>query len=171
MAIPHILYISPGLLKRSRGKYLSRSDLQQLALNRTCFIGAHGLTHRNLRDCNSVEMRHEILTSKLMLEDLISREIKSFSFPYGAATYAAIQVLQESGFTSAVTSRTGVIHSESNPFLLNRTEIAPGEEDCLFNLKIKGAFDWHHLRQYDLNEIQRQLMSDSTETAYLQQWL
>lgn len=46
-------------------------------------IGAHSLTHSNLRELKGDQLRDEILKPKIVLESLIGDEVHSCSYPYG----------------------------------------------------------------------------------------
>ncbi len=48
-------------------------------------IGSHGLSHRSLVEMPLSEAEHEIVSSKVILEERLKVGINSFSFPYGVA--------------------------------------------------------------------------------------
>jgi len=111
--VPYLLYLTPGLLGKSEEDYLSRAQVKEMASWKGCFFGAHGLTHKNLKKCSGTEVHEEIITSQKMLEHLTGVAISSFAFPYGGVTAKALEILKESSYTSAVTSRTGINHAGS----------------------------------------------------------
>lgn len=156
LGVPYLLYLAPGFLGKRRGDYLSRTQVKELASWSGCFIGSHGMTHKNLKTCSISEARNEILTSKEMLEDLTGVLVKSFAYPFGSVTETAIGILNESSYTSAVTSRTGTNRLERQRFFLNRTEMSVLESERMFYLKTHGAFDWHRIRQKGLTRLQNQ---------------
>lgn len=46
-------------------------------------FGSHGLTHHNLLKFGARRLHDEVCVSKLLLEEIIGRQVISFSYPYG----------------------------------------------------------------------------------------
>lgn len=151
--IHHHLFISPGRLDKQ--DFITRLQLKDLSTSRFISFGAHGLHHKNLKKCSDRELREEIADSKKLLEDITGTAVNSFAYPYGALNEKALELVAQSGYQYAFTSRTGDLHATANPFLIRRTEIFPGESNRMFNLKLHGAWDWHARRQSWLDRYEK----------------
>jgi polysaccharide deacetylase family protein (PEP-CTERM system associated) len=65
-------------------------------------IGSHGMSHRMLNELSPAEVREEVRTSRLLLEDLSSTRVEGFrapSYSINGRTRWALDVLAESGYT------------------------------------------------------------------------
>lgn len=80
-------------------------------------IGSHSMRHRILCELSSEELKEEVIKSKLIIEDKIGREIKGFSYPWGACAAREITTVKEAGYAYAVT--VGKKHIEDHGFLRN----------------------------------------------------
>jgi len=67
-------------------------------------VGAHTRTHRDLTRLSVAEAREEIVSSKCALEDLLGKEVRFFSYPFGRYNEAVRQLVIEAGFAGAVAS-------------------------------------------------------------------
>lgn len=72
-------------------------------------IGSHTLTHPHLTELNNSDLDRELVESKSRLEDLIGREVKSFSYPYGNCDDRVIAAAIEAGYSNAVATRLGIV--------------------------------------------------------------
>ncbi|MGH7004351.1 MAG: polysaccharide deacetylase family protein [Alphaproteobacteria bacterium] len=107
---------------------MSWKELQQIADDPLCTIGAHTVHHYNLKRLTAGMVSLEMRQSADMLEEKLGRRPVHFAYPYGSARAAgqreAMLAAQE-GFLSAVTTRHGTIHAEhgSNLHALPRISI------------------------------------------------
>jgi poly-beta-1,6-N-acetyl-D-glucosamine N-deacetylase len=58
-------------------------ELQEISNSKFITIGSHTVTHPILPNCTNDELRFEIIESKKIIEQIISKPINSFSFPNG----------------------------------------------------------------------------------------
>ncbi|MCE5313799.1 MAG: polysaccharide deacetylase family protein [Armatimonadota bacterium] len=72
-------------------------------------IGSHTLTHPHLTECDDDELRREIVDSKRKLEDIIGRQVSSFSYPYGDCDQRVIAAAKDAGYCNAVSTKLGVV--------------------------------------------------------------
>lgn len=72
-------------------------------------IGSHTLTHPHLTELNDDELKREVIESKRRLEDLIGRQVTSFSYPYGDCDDRVIAAAIEAGYTNAMSTKLGVV--------------------------------------------------------------
>ena len=64
-------------------------------------IGAHGLTHRNLRQCTYAEALSEMHDARHQLEQMLGVRVKTFAYPYGEIPDFYADLCHESGYESA----------------------------------------------------------------------
>lgn len=69
-------------------------------------IASHTLTHKNLKTCDEVELRREILYDVRRLTEKFEQEIVGFAYPYGAVSDACIPLLKKAGIQYARTVET-----------------------------------------------------------------
>ena len=85
------------------GSMLSVHELRQLAAA-GWEIGSHSLSHPRLTELDEAAQREEIHGSKKRLEDLLGTEVRSFSYPYGSYSPVTVRLVEESGYSNAVTT-------------------------------------------------------------------
>lgn len=63
---------------------VNNNELENMAKSPWVSIGAHTKSHLSLSDCVPEKiLNEEILTSKLILEKIIGKEVRTFAYPYG----------------------------------------------------------------------------------------
>ena len=109
-------------------------------------IGAHSHSHPKFWKLSEEELRQEIMQSKTILEENLSREIIWFSYPKSQYSSKGISIIQECGFDYAM-GMTGFVSSKSYRFLIPRILIcdAPTERE------------FQHLTNYDPDWIRYRL--------------
>ena len=107
------------ITKDYRKERLSDEDIR--ALSQRYEIGAHTLTHPDLRGIARAEKMHEIQGSKEWLEHLLGKEVSSFCYPSGFFDAESVELIKEAGFRGARTTLLGNIESFVDPFLLPTT--------------------------------------------------
>jgi len=93
---------------------MTSAEVQQLASDPLCTIGAHTVNHYSLAKLDADRCRQEIVRSKTDLEARLSRPVRHFSYPYGTAGDAGpreFAIAAEAGFATAVTTRKGLLFS------------------------------------------------------------
>jgi peptidoglycan/xylan/chitin deacetylase (PgdA/CDA1 family) len=99
---------------------LTSSQLAGLASVPGVEIGAHGVRHRRLDELDRAELAEELTASKLWLEDVTGREIRSFSYPHGAHDQRVRQAVIAAGYHSAVAVKNALSHDGDDPFAIAR---------------------------------------------------
>ncbi len=92
--------------------YMSKKDIIELS-NGGMQIGSHSISHPNFLKINDSEIINELISSKKYLEDLTSKEISTFSFPFGFENQSLIDSVFEAGYKYCCTSRHGVVKNTS----------------------------------------------------------
>jgi peptidoglycan/xylan/chitin deacetylase (PgdA/CDA1 family) len=89
--------------------------LKQLATDELADFGAHSMTHPRLRQIPEAEARAEMAESRRVLEAELGRPCPNFAYPVGDPSSAGpreFALAAELGFTTAVTTRPGMIFPE-----------------------------------------------------------
>ena len=95
---------------------LTPAAMKQLASLPGVEIGAHTLTHPDLRQLSDREMLAEIAGSKSWLEDLLGRDVSAFCYPRGLHNRRAVEQVRAAGFRSARTAKGGTTRPPASPF-------------------------------------------------------
>jgi peptidoglycan/xylan/chitin deacetylase (PgdA/CDA1 family) len=88
-------------------------------------IGAHTVTHPDLRRLSTEAARAEIVGSRLALEAALGAPVTAFAYPYGYADRLLAGLVVEAGFTVAVGTRLGHACHHTNRLLLPRVPLFP----------------------------------------------
>jgi peptidoglycan/xylan/chitin deacetylase (PgdA/CDA1 family) len=83
-------------------------------------IGSHSLSHPFLTRLPLSQAREEISASRKKLEDLFSRRIEHFCYPYGDWNEAVREMVAEAGYKTACTTQAGINTAQVSPFELRR---------------------------------------------------
>jgi glycosyltransferase involved in cell wall biosynthesis len=92
-------YVSPLTREFPASERLTAEDIKQLAQDFE--IGAHTMTHPHLDRLDVAAARQEIIDSKVALERIIGRPLRSFCYPYGDYNEETKRLVQEAGFSRA----------------------------------------------------------------------
>lgn len=69
------------------------------------------------------EAKRQITESKKLLEKGLGKKVRYFCYPYGDVNPAIAQLVKESGYEAATTTKPGLASARMNPYLLNRIRI------------------------------------------------
>lgn len=108
-------YVSPG------NKHYSLSEEQIRELGNVQEVGGHTLSHPHLIALSPVEAEKEIIDSKKYLEDVLNKEIKSFSYPYGEFDKNIKAFVRRAGFLGARTVKDNIFEEGNDPFEVDTT--------------------------------------------------
>jgi peptidoglycan/xylan/chitin deacetylase (PgdA/CDA1 family) len=86
-------------------------------------IGCHSMTHPILPLCNDTSLQNEIVLSRKILQENLNTPITSFCYPNGDADQRIINLVEEAGYTKAVTTKWGQNKNSNSPFTLKRFDI------------------------------------------------
>lgn len=119
-------------------KMMSASQIREIADN-GFEIGSHTLTHPHLTHVDDDQLIREVSDSKHKLEDIIGREVTSFSYPYGSCDNRVIKAAITAGYTSAVSTKLGVLVSGVDMFEIPRVNVRWNAVGPLLMRKIQRA--------------------------------
>lgn len=101
-------------------------------------IGSHTLSHPHLTAISDNQLALELADSKHKLEDMIGREVVSFSYPYGDRDPRVIQAAKDAGYKNAVSTQIGTVNG-CNPFEIPRINVRWNALGPFLMRKIKRA--------------------------------
>jgi peptidoglycan/xylan/chitin deacetylase (PgdA/CDA1 family) len=102
---------------------LDEGEILELAAHPLVELGSHGATHRALPGLSGQALHEEIEGSRRRLEDLLSRPVGSFSYPFGLLDDGIRMEVARKGYHRACTSWNGLIARGADP--LNMPRIWP----------------------------------------------
>ena len=123
--IPDRVDLEPDRPRSDGRRHMTWDQIRELYHNGIS-IGAHTLSHRSLTTLALDEVRHELVESKVRLEQQLGQPVRFFAYPFGALrdiNRDIVQLVAESGYAAAVTSLSGTNGRHTNPYALRRTEI------------------------------------------------
>jgi len=108
---------------------MNAAQLRQLAADPLIRIGAHTLTHVNLKRVDDMRLVTEICGSAAAVERYVGYRPTAFAYPYGFATAVGpreIRAVADAGFAIGVTTQPGVLRSEDleSPTALHRVSLS-----------------------------------------------
>jgi hypothetical protein len=86
-------------------------------------IGSHTFSHPILPNCSNEKIVKEVQDSKHHLEGQLNSTINTFCYPNGNYDSNVVSIVQEAGYTQAVTTTWGLNNSFTNSFELKRCDI------------------------------------------------
>lgn len=101
--IPFIVYVAVDFI--GKPTYLSPKEINELIQEPLCTIGAHTLSHPNLKQTSLRQAYREIRMSKEKLETMTGCPVIHFAYPYGkpgAVDCRVVQCVKRARYESAV---------------------------------------------------------------------
>lgn len=105
-------------------------------------IGSHSVSHPDFRCLGDGQARDELARSKTTLEELLGREVKSFSFPHGAYLQRSLDLARQCGYVRVFTIEPVQLASPGEGFVVGRVRVEPLDWPIEFRLKVLGAYRW-----------------------------
>lgn len=102
-------------------------------------VGAHTISHPDLRTLSGERLRREIAGSKETLEEHLHRPVQFFCYPSGKYDDETVATVKAAGFLAGVTTDYGPATPDQNPLILDRVRILRTETAASFADKIKRA--------------------------------
>lgn len=115
-------------LEDAKGLIMCPDKTLALAQHPLARIGAHSVSHRNLRRLAVQDVEREMTQSADRIAEVVGYRPRSFAYPYGfnaAVSPREIDLARELGFKVAVTTRPGILKSDdtSKPTALPRVSL------------------------------------------------
>jgi peptidoglycan/xylan/chitin deacetylase (PgdA/CDA1 family) len=117
---------------------LTNTQIKQMLQSNLIEIGSHTLTHDNLPTLDIESKKQEIQESQKAIEDEFGIECNSFCYPFGLYDNQDIQLVQQSGYSSATTTKAGISDiTKANLFELDRITVSGKDNFLAFILKLR----------------------------------
>jgi peptidoglycan/xylan/chitin deacetylase (PgdA/CDA1 family) len=121
---------------RTSHRSLTSDELNALASAKIIEIGAHTVSHPSLASLSKSTQLAEINKSKTMLEDYVGKQIRSFSYPFGAPnnyTADTIRFVREAGYDVACANYPDLAYRNSDRYQLPRFLVRDWDGDQFAN--------------------------------------
>lgn len=116
--------------------------LREIADSGLVRIGSHSATHPDFRRIDEERAKSELIESKATLEQILGREVTSFSFPHGAYTERDLALASRHGYSRVFTIDPVQFIDCEGRFAIGRTRVEPYDWPMEFRLKALGAYRW-----------------------------
>jgi peptidoglycan/xylan/chitin deacetylase (PgdA/CDA1 family) len=107
-------------------RFLSWTELAALAADGLVTIGSHAVSHRPLTQLPPEEVGRELVESKRIIEAKLGKDVDSIAYPNGDTSLEVAAIAAAAGYTTAFTTRRGLIAPDLNPLLLPRVNVHEG---------------------------------------------
>jgi len=123
-----------GLPGKARQAYrpMTETELAELALSPVADIGSHTVTHPQLSSLHQSQQRFEITSSLNVLQNILGRPVRTFSYPYGSRsdyTSETTTLLRDTGLQLACAAFEGTVRTAFDRFQIPRTYIRDWDGD------------------------------------------
>ena len=140
---------------RPEGRLLGIAELRQMSAD-GMEIGSHAVNHVRLPESDDAQLIHELTDSRITLENILSKRVDSFAYPYGAWDERCANAVKGAGYSSACTTRSGWALLDNDPYKLRRLSVF--NTDTVSTLARKLTFadnevTWPQLSRYALRRI------------------
>lgn len=108
---------------------LTLNQLKILDSHPLVTIGAHTISHPNLRYATDAEIKQELFGSRVKLEEWLGHEVKEMAYPYGGHDQRVRKAVRRAGYKKAYTTRARGrqrIPALCSPFAVRRYDLNEG---------------------------------------------
>jgi peptidoglycan/xylan/chitin deacetylase (PgdA/CDA1 family) len=160
MAFPAMVYVPVDHVGLSNlwddGAYpiMEWSELKALSQVQGILIGAHGTSHRRMRQLDQAALDREMVAAKAILEQELALPVRHFSYPYGQLRdfdRRCRQAAQQAGYASAVSTIWSRRNGPRDLYALHRLEITPDDDIPSFKAKLQRPLHPRWVRQHIKN--------------------
>lgn len=102
---------------------MSVREVRMLAESPLFSIGAHTVHHAMLARQDRVQQDFEVRESKRQIENWLGKPVTGFAYPYGNFNSVTRDLLQEAGYTYAVSTESKPATMDADPFALPRIQV------------------------------------------------
>jgi len=99
---------------------MTADELNRLAAVEGIEIGGHTVTHPRLAPLPPARRLAEMRDSRLQLQAMTGRDVRSLAYPYGSESADTAQLAAEAGYAAACTTREDVAMMRTNPLRIPR---------------------------------------------------
>jgi len=139
---------------------LSTADIRTL-VDSGFEIGAHTVTHCDLRHLSDTKLHAELSASRRRLEEITGAAVDGFAYPFGAYDDRVAQAVRHAGYRYAYTCRQHLTnHGGDDPYRLTRVEINCTDTLRRVRRKAAGRFSRVYATWYRINPATRHWRAD-----------
>jgi len=120
---------------------LSAEQLRRLPAN-LVVIGSHTMSHPQLPELPEEAAKQELTQSRALLEQVLQREIRLFSFPHGAFNSSLVKWCREAGYERVFSIEPVMALSDPHEYVTGRVWADADDWNLEFRLKVLGAYRW-----------------------------
>ena len=118
-----VAYIITGFVNRPR--YVT-SDMIQAMDRAGIEIASHTVDHADLARAGEPYVTYEVVESKRWLENLLGHPVVDFAYPSGKFDPADERILEQAGYSTAVTELESTYHTWATRYAWSRTRVGGG---------------------------------------------
>lgn len=147
LKIPATIFAISGAMGKSFGdageaeRVMTAEQLRSLPVD-LITIGSHTVSHPFLPALNKEAAQRELEDSRAQLSELLQRDIRLFSFPFGGFTPQLIKACREAGYHRVFTTLPRFAFGSTRAFAVGRVRVDPTDWNIEFFLKITGSYRW-----------------------------
>jgi peptidoglycan/xylan/chitin deacetylase (PgdA/CDA1 family) len=101
-------------------------------------VGSHSLSHTDLTRCDADEARRQAAESRWRLEEVLSRSVRDFCYPFAHHDPAARRAVAAAGYRAAYAGEPPT----DDLLAIPRMMVYPGDTDRRFRRKLSGYYYW-----------------------------
>jgi peptidoglycan/xylan/chitin deacetylase (PgdA/CDA1 family) len=147
--LPSAIFVPSGYIGKKRGwqmygygddEVVMTAEQIKTAALMDCEILSHTVTHSMLTSLSNEALRDELAHSRQDLEQILGRDVKAVSYPYGAHDSRVRQAAKEAGYRLAFTIEPNIINAKTDDYGIGRFFVSAGDGLLKFKLKVSGAY-------------------------------
>ena len=122
---------------------LSDAQVRELIDSGVFELGGHTLTHCHLPSTPLDQKAEEIIACRRVLEETFHTSVTSFAYPFGLFGAEDVDLVQQAGFTNAVTTDEGIDGaggSTPDPWRLRRIKVSGKDNFWAFKIRMRIGF-------------------------------
>jgi peptidoglycan/xylan/chitin deacetylase (PgdA/CDA1 family) len=144
---------------------VSEEELQNLCAG-LISVGSHTLAHPKLPTLKEADAKREIVESRSKLEKTLNRNIRLFSFPYGAYNADTVEWCRQAGYERVFTTSPTWAFVNPQEFVTGRVPVEPSDWPLEFRMKLMGAYRWLPLASSLKRKMRRFLRSPKVQKTH-----
>ncbi len=103
-------------------------------------ILSHTLSHTPLTEIENGKLKTELITSKLVLEEIVGHEVCGLSYPHGAHNARVSEAARQAGYRCGFTIEPHSVQKTTDDMQIGRFAVSPTDGLMKFRLNVNGAY-------------------------------
>jgi peptidoglycan/xylan/chitin deacetylase (PgdA/CDA1 family) len=112
-----------GAATSEDGRVMTYTELRAMFENPLFSIGAHTVHHSMLAAHDDQVQAFEVRESKRIIEDFLQGQVDAFAYPYGNYNNTTKKILEQAGFSHAVSTESRFVSGDDDIFALPRMQV------------------------------------------------